>query len=109
MKFNIVDALKFNLEPKCRCCAVNKIKLDSRVLFVADVAWLPHATIRCGELGTVVALQEDYGGLWQLEVLLDNFHPGLVPWRNEVLIIDPELTSVALYIQQKYTCPSCTV
>lgn len=109
MTFNIVEALKFNLEPKCRCCAYNKIRLDSRVVFTDQIEWLPHTTIRLGELGTVVALEEDYGGLWQLEVRLDNVHPGLSAWRNEALLTDPELSSVALYIQPAVTCPHRSV
>jgi hypothetical protein len=106
MSFNIVEALKFNHEPKCRECSLNQIGLTSRVIFTEDIAWLPHTTLRCGELGTVVGVEEDYGGVWQLEIVLDNFHKGLSAWGNEVLLVFPDLVSVALYLAEP-TCAAC--
>jgi hypothetical protein len=67
------------------------------VVFIDEVAWLPHTIIHCGEVGTVVALEVDCAGLWQIEVKLDSCHEGLAAWKNEVLITEPELSCVESY------------
>ena len=88
MSFNIVEALNFNL--------VEPMTVFSRVVVTQDIDLFPHTTIYAGETGEIVALEADQGGVWQIEVLLDTFHPGLALWGNEALLAFPELSSVVV-------------
>jgi hypothetical protein len=91
MPFNIVRALNFNL--------VEPMVLFQRVMLTKDIDLLPHTTLCAGETGEIVALESDQGGVWQIEVLLDTFHHGLLSWGNEALLAFPELSSVIVVME----------
>lgn len=89
MSLSLVKDLYFNATP---------VHVASRVVLTEDVPLIPHAILRKGEQGTVTVVQEDAGGVWQIEVLMDNDHAGLAAWGNEALLAFPELTAVSVML-----------
>jgi hypothetical protein len=55
-----------------------KVKMGDRVAVVSDIDLRPYATIPCGEMGTVVRIDEE----GNIDVELDHIHPGLAQFRN---------------------------
>jgi hypothetical protein len=79
-----------------------RLKLKSRIILSRDVSLAPHAQLKMGETGRIVALEQDEVGVWQAEVRFDKTHPGLSAWKNEALLTQPELDALMLKPSEAY-------
>jgi hypothetical protein len=75
---------------------IKRLRLKSRVVLLRDVSLAPHAQLKRGETGRIVALEQDDVGVWQAEVRFDKTHPGLSSWNNEALLTEPELGALTV-------------